>query len=185
MATKIDFNKFFTLSNIVALSALFVSVCSLYVSIKEVQTMNVQQSASIYPHLALQTHYNSEGFELRLVNNGVGLAKIESFTIHVEEDYFRNWLEIADYFFPDGHGISYSNMRANSIYKSVIPAGEKVVLVGLPWNDETRILQERAINDLELELCYSSLLGETWTLTQEENEPRASKCPPSSNIQFK
>jgi hypothetical protein len=172
-------------SNVVAISAIFISLCSLYVSLIEVQTMRLQQEASIYPHLDLQTQYSSEGFKLILSNQGVGLAKIESYTVFAGEAEFRDWLEVVDFFLPKGHKVGYNIMTANTIANRVIPAGESIVLMGVPWTPETRQMVDRAVSELGIVICYSSLMEKTWTISHNTDTPVEGACPESGRMQFK
>ena len=64
---------------IIALSAVFVSVATLFVYIYQARIMEGQQHASVWPHIERQyVQTSTDGFILRVVNKGVGPAIIQS-----------------------------------------------------------------------------------------------------------
>ena len=82
---------------LIAISAVFISVCALFVSIQEVRIMRTQQKVSLYPYLTVGNFFNSQGFGIYINNSGTGLAKINSYQIFDGKKYFKNWQEVINY----------------------------------------------------------------------------------------
>ncbi len=171
-------------NNIVALSALFISVCALVVSIIEMRTMPVQQSAMVYPHLDFGQSYNSEGFELYAKNTGTGLAIIKSVEVMFDGESFKDWLQLIDHLLPEGHTLGYNVIKVNQINGKVIPAGEMVTVFGINWSDEARVLEER-MRGIQYKICYCSILEECWEITDQESFPQSTDpCPFNKEVIF-
>ena len=160
----------FNSNTLIALAALVVSVCALFISVQEARIMRTQQRVSIYPHLEAGVFYNAEGFGLRVVNGGVGLAKIESIQVYEGERYFNNFLEVVDHLMVDSHSINYNILEVQELSESVLPAGERVQMFRLPWTKETRILSNR-IGRINYRVHYCSLLEDCWEINSSTNRP--------------
>ena len=125
--------------------------------------MRNQQKVSVYPYLTLGPFFNGNGFGIYVRNSGMGLAKINSYQVFNDDKYFKNWQEVMDFYAPEGHGINYNVMSSNSIKDEMIIPKERVDIIRLPWNDETRKLAEKFAN-LKVKICYSSLLEDHWMI---------------------
>ena len=171
-------------SELVAISALFISLCALVVSIIEMRTMKVQQEAMVYPHLDFGATYNSEGFSFIARNTGTGLAMIRSIEIQKDGKLFTNWLSLVDYLMPEGHKIDYGILWSGQINGKVIPAGESVTVFGLNWSEESRILEKR-MRDIRFRICYCSLLDDCFEITDQKRYPEETKsCIFNTEVNF-
>lgn len=148
---------------LIAISAVFISVCALFVSIQEVRIMRTQQKVSLYPYLTVGNFFNSQGFGIYINNSGTGLAKINSYQIFDGKKYFKNWQEVINYYAPEGHSIDYNIMSSSGIQDQMIVPKERVEIITLPWNEETRKLTEK-VSNLKVKICYSSLLDDHWMI---------------------
>lgn len=152
---------------IVAGSALFISVCALLLSIQEVRIMRTQQKATMYPYLTVGKLYNSKGFGFVLKNSGNGLAKVNSYKVHNDSIHFRDWFDVLQNVMPEAQNINYGTIKtAGNIRKQMITPGETVNLIFFNWTPETRKLEKR-LEDIQVEICYSSLLDEHWSIKNE------------------
>ncbi len=166
--------------SVIALSAILISMCALTVSIVEVRLMQQQQRALVYPHLDLSINYSGEGFSILTRNTGNGLAFIRDVRIWKGDRYFQDWLQLIDGLMPEGHTIDYDILRHNQIANQVIPPGESIMLIGLPWNAETRRLEER-LRDLAFRICYCSVMDECFSLDALDQRPAPADCDRSRN----
>lgn len=157
-------------NTLIALAALVVSVCALFISVQEARIMRTQQRVSIYPHLEAGAFYNSEGFGLRVVNGGVGLAKIESIQVYEGDQYFNDFLEVVDHLMVDSHSISYNILEVTELNQGVLQAGERVQMFRLPWTEETKLLSNR-IGRINYRVHYCSLLEDCWEINNFSNRP--------------
>ncbi len=154
---------------LVAGSALFVSVCALFLSIQEVRIMRSQQKASMYPYITIGKSYNARGFGIQMKNSGNGLAKISSYQIYNDSMYFKDWFDVLQTLAPDAKNINYNVISTDgNIRNKMISPGENVNLITLKWTSETRKLEE-LFNTLKVKVIYSSLLDEHWMV--EEGTP--------------
>ena len=169
---------------LVALSAVLISVCALVVSIYEVRIMRSEQRLSAFPYLSISKFYNGRGFGLRVKNSGTGLAFIKSYKIRTGDTYFQNWQEVVDHYAPEGHSINYGIMSTNGLQDEVITPNEEVVLFEVQWNEETRALS-RNVDDLEIRVCYASLLEDYWVVNMDNGRTQLSgPCKPNPKQEF-
>lgn len=152
----------------VAVAAVFISLCALYVSVQEMRLMRQQQKVSVYPHLTLWRSYSESGFSINVKNSGTGLARINSVQLTDGEKYFRSWPELIANYLPDSLVFGYDKISANGINGQVITPGEQVRLFSVGWTPSVRKFEEQ-IRGLKLRICYASLLDDYWLL---ENEKR-------------
>lgn len=148
---------------LIAVAAVFISLCALFVSIQEVRIMRTQQKVSVYPYLTVGNFFNGEGFGIYVRNSGTGLAKINSYQVFDGDRYFKNWQEVINFYAPEGHAIDYNIMSSSGILDQMIIPKERVDIISLPWNEETRKLTEK-VASLKIKICYSSLLEDHWMI---------------------
>ena len=151
---------------LVAICALVVSICALVISIQEMRIMRKQQKAAMYPYLVAGRTYNSQGFGYRVKNSGNGLAIINSYRVYNDSTYFKGWLEVVQALAPEADSIHYNIIRTDGdIRNKIITPNEELQLVFFPWTPETRVL-EKKFSNMKVDICYSSLLEEHWTLVE-------------------
>lgn len=167
--SSIDTNR------VLALAAVFISFCALFVSIQEVRIMREQQWVSMYPYLSLSQRYSSEGFGLHLKNSGTGPALINAIQLTDGERYFNSWLEVSNSLLPDSLSVGYDLVYSNSINDQIISPDESIRLFFLPWNSRSRLIEERS-RELTLSICYSSLLGDSWELVNDTRTALDEAC---------
>jgi hypothetical protein len=161
---------------LISISALLVSICAIFISVQEIRIMRTQQSANMYPYVTVGKTYNGKGFGIEVENSGNGLARIDSYKIHLEDNYFEDWSDILSSLAPEAKNIDYSLIStAGNIRNKMISPGETKNLIFLKWTPETRILEKR-FRYLKVEICYSPLLGEHWTITNEIPLKIMDKC---------
>lgn len=168
----------------IGLTAVFVSICALFVSIRQSQLMEVQQEAMLYPHLTLGRGYSSEGFHITLKNSGTGLAMIKSVEVNCGETYFPGWKAVFDHYLPEGHQVGWNMVGASSIQESVLIPGEEVNIFNTRWNPETRILVD-SLENLNFKIQYASLLESHWEISTDQRTPKKIKFKPrQAAVQF-
>lgn len=161
----------------VAASAVFISTCALILSIQEVRIMRTQQKASMYPYLTIGWSYTGEGFGVQLKNSGNGLAKINSYKVFNDSIFFREWLDVIKHYYPEAKGIDYSLFSSDgNLRDQMISPGETKTLFFLKWTDETRELERRVGQKLNISICYTSLLDESWIILDKTPEQIEGKC---------
>lgn len=157
-------------NQIVALSALLISLFALIVSIIEMRTMQIQQKALVYPHLDGGGHYDKNGFAFKVKNSGTGLAIVKSVEVFNDRQAFKRWEELIDFYLPEKHSIDYGNMGTGQINGKVIPPGEEVRMFWVNWNDDSRRLVD-SLYYVRYRICYCSFLDDCWFISKEESTP--------------
>lgn len=170
-------------NSIIAVSAVIISLCALLVSLQEVRIMREQQKATMFPFITVSRHYSDKGFKVIARNSGTGLARINSVEITNGTDYYTSWLDIINSYLPDSLAFGYDLLRTNTINELMITPNEKVELFSVLWSPATRLLEERTRN-LDIVVCYSSLLNDHWRLQEGIQQEIAEPCERIEERQF-
>jgi hypothetical protein len=176
-----------------AVIATFVGVCALGVSGYTAYVQRQQVRAAVWPILEFDT--SNGPIRFTVANKGVGPAVIKHVIVKVDDHPVKNWYEAVDKFLgPGNHSSSESDINGH-----VFSAGESVD-VFTPHDDANNPIAFDKSNPLWVELnkdrlrvtveiCYSSTLGECWTLHAGGTAPSSTiptrRCPTPSAISFK
>lgn len=159
---------------ITAIGAMLVGVAALFVAWDQSRVMRAQQHGAVVPVLQvdgfIQSRPERRDFGLRIVNNGVGPAMIQSVSL------LRNGEVVTDFdqlisFMPDGFDRSWSSVNG----RALAPGGE-VEPATFTWargqldEDELGALLDEW-NYWTVEVCYCSVFDRCWTTTS-DNEMR-------------
>ncbi|MEO0734621.1 MAG: hypothetical protein AAFZ52_17430 [Bacteroidota bacterium] len=170
-------------NRILALAAVFVSACALYVSIQEMRLMRQQQKMSVYPHLTLGRNYSEEGFSVTVRNSGTGLALVNSVQLTDGEHYFNSWPEVVAHYLPDSLVFGYDKLSSSTINEEVITPGEEVRLFAVRWLPGVRNF-EREARELTMRICYSSLLDDHWMIENDLRQELTEPCVKTPEREF-
>lgn len=165
----------FNADRIVAFTAILISVCALVVSFYEVRIMRTQQEASVWPYVLLNQNFNSEGFAIMAMNKGIGPAKIESLILRVDGEPLDTLNQLFVETVGAEHKFNYNNYSVHGINQTVLEPGYDKHLIRLPWMPDTYKFVDE-LERVEIEVIYSSILGECWSMTFEES-PEPCECP--------
>jgi hypothetical protein len=177
-----------------AIIATFVGVCALCVSGYTAYMQRQQVRAAVWPILEFDSS-NGPDIHFTLANKGVGPAIIRHVIVKVDEQPVKNWNEALDKLVgPGQHRYSESDITGH-----VFAAGESLN-VFTPHDpngnalafDKSNPLWVKMNKDRErvtVEICYSSTLGECWTLrsggpTSANTTTEINHCPTPSAISF-
>ena len=146
--------------------AIIISLAAMFISFYEASIMKSEQSAMVWPYLDMTQQYNSDGFAIEISNKGTGPAIITS----VQVDYNGLPVESMDILMDSlnpKRTFGYDILRNSTIGNQVFMSGEKRIVFGLPYNDETRIVQ-RNLGKIRLRIGYKSVLEEHWFYDSED-----------------
>ena len=177
-------NKFWTSEKLLSLSALLVSLLTLFVFIYQTNLIRKQQYLSVYPHLLLSNERSgSLEYKYALTNQGVGPALISEVLVRKGDQSFP---DVIDYL-EETNLIQDSVwfLHTNLVKGRLISAKEKLYLIelaseylttemGLPPNTlEGSKLLHKALNaeDIEVEIVYESIYGERWRIKNDGKPP--------------
>ena len=149
------------LQNAGTLLALVISIIAMFTSIYEANILEEQQKSMVWPYLGVGTRYTDNGFSALAYNNGTGPAIVKSMEVRVGSKPVENILELVKVLMPESN-LGFETLSQNKVNQYVFRPGEEVEMIGFPWNEETRELAERINEQVNLVICYESVLGESW-----------------------
>jgi hypothetical protein len=149
--------------------ATFVGVCALCVAGYTAYMQRQQVRAAVWPILEFDSS-NAPEIRFTLSNKGVGPAIIKHVIVRVDGEPVRNWHDgLGKLLGPGEHHASESDMSGR-----VLSAGELMVVLAPHGPDDSPFTFDRSnpmwtqMNKdrerIAVEICYSSALGESWTL---------------------
>jgi hypothetical protein len=176
-----------------AIIATLVGFCALCVSGYTAHVQRQQVRAAVWPILEFDS--SNGPIQFTLANKGVGPAIIKHVIVRVDGQPVKNWKEaLGRILGPEEHRLSESDMTDHAF-----AAGESMT-VFTPRDAEDNPLTFNKSNPLwvkmnkerervTVEICYSSTLGECWTLraggpTSSSTTTETRRCPTPSAISF-
>lgn len=155
------------LQSIGTIMALVISIIAMVTSIYEAGIMKSQQKSMVWPYLSVSQQYNSEGFGIKITNKGTGPAIVTSVQLDYKGMPMENVDVLMDSLNPD-RTFGYDILRNSTIGNHVFTSGEEMMLFGLPYNDETRVVVEN-IPKIRMRVGYKSVLDEYWYYDSEDD----------------
>ena len=155
---------------LVAVSAVFIGVCALAVSLYETKLMREEQRSAVLPILELSRSYYTkssdetrEGWRLSLHadNVGIGPARIHDSVVTVDGKPYTTWRSAFGALLGSDVTISYSKSTING---RTIPADRSIKMFDLS-NTELVVPIFAEFDRLEFEACFCSVFDECWTTT--------------------
>ena len=152
---------------LVAVSAVFIGVCALVVSLYEASIMRSEQRSSVLPIIELGRSYyagsdapeSSLRLELHAENVGIGPAVVRDFKVTVDGESYPTWGSAMGALLGRPANVSYGQSTING---RTLPAGRNVVMFSLRSNELTRELLGE-FERIDFEACYCSVFDECWT----------------------
>ena len=175
-----------------AIIATFVGVCALCVSGYTAHVQRQQVRAAVWPILEFDT--SNGPIQFTVANKGVGPAIIRHVIVRVDDQPVKNWYEALEKILGPGKHTG----EESDISGHVFSAGESLN-VFTPHDDANNAINFDKSNPLwaqlntgrsrvTVEICYSSTLGECWTLRAGGATPSTTtetrRCPTPSATSF-
>ena len=172
--------------------ATFIALLAVSVAGYTAYMQRQQVRAAVWPILEFDSS-NGPDIHFTLSNKGVGPAIIRHVIVKVDGQPARNWNEVLDKFLgPGKHRFSESDMNGH-----VLAPNESMTVFtphdpeGNPLTDRSNSLWVEINKDrgrVSVEICYSSTLGDCWTLRAAGLTPGATtetgRCPTQSESSF-
>ncbi len=153
---------------LVGISAVFIGICALFVSLYETSLMRKEQRASVVPLLELSRSYfvESNGSEerrerlyLQVENVGIGPARIMDFRVTVDGSPKPGWNAAMQSLLDRDEAINYSQSTVNG---RTVPPDRSIRMFDLIDTELTpQIIAE--FDRLDFEACFCSVFDECWT----------------------
>ena len=172
--------KFWSTDKIVAMTAMFISIMTLIIFIRQTNIMDTQSHLSVMPYLLLDRSNNGKNktVSVDFVNHGVGPAIVESRKIYYKgktyDMEFHDFLKAEFKEMDSVHIMNYTTIQPGF---ALISGGRRNILkVGgddRGYQTFLRVLEELYANDFEYELIYKSIYEDRWVVKASTNEPES------------
>ncbi|MEM9718746.1 MAG: hypothetical protein AAGA10_05845 [Bacteroidota bacterium] len=160
--------KFWNSEKLLSISAILISLATLFTVIYQANLMRKRQYASVLPYLELwQSRINGETFGLSLVNNGLGPAFVKRVQVIYQDKAYPG--DLHDFLYSDIvlkedsiKKLFYSNLLPGRL----IPPGGTVELLKVEGSARDFQILKKWISsrNVQLEVIYSSVYEEFWSL---------------------
>jgi len=157
--------KGITAEMLVAISAVFIGVCALAVSLYETKLMREEQRSAVLPIVELSRSYYTKAdavekwrLSLHVENVGIGPAVIKDFHVTVDGRPHPTWRSAIEALLGEGVSLSYGQ---SSINGRTIPPDRMVTMFNLS-NAEIAADIVGEFNRLNFEACFCSVFGDCW-----------------------
>lgn len=170
--------KFWTSDKIVGFSAMFISLLTLFIFIRQTNIIEKQSHLSVLPYLMMETSNNSElgRFSIDIENYGVGPAFIERRVILYKNELYE--MELVDFLkqnIPEMDSvvtINYSSLQRGL----AISAGNKrnILTVGGGAKSYTtflKIMDEILKDGFNYRIEYKSIYEDRWSISGDTDVP--------------
>ncbi|WP_221393308.1 hypothetical protein [Dyadobacter sp. NIV53] len=155
----------FNIELLLGLSATFLSLAALIVSIFQTKIAREQQHASVWPYLQIASSNRVGNYRFGIENNGVGPAIVKKVEWqHKTKTYESSREFIWEQIGRDKKGIGFGAIAPESVLKP----GDNFELIGIYQNDSlARQLMHKVESDFfNLRVIYSDIYGNCWQLDQ-------------------
>jgi hypothetical protein len=175
--------------------ATLVGICALAVSAYTAYVQRQQVRAAVWPIVEFNTS-NDPAIVLTLQNKGVGPAIIRHVIVRVNGQPVTSWHDALQILLGPG----YHRYTESTMTGHVLAAGESMNVL-VPHNEDNSPLTfdrsnplwvklDKARAQIDVEICYSSTLGENWTLRSGAGEAVSTTvecrtCPERSATSFR
>ncbi|MDD9893285.1 MAG: hypothetical protein OXT49_07255 [Gammaproteobacteria bacterium] len=159
---------------VVMACAVFVSCCALATSIWQAYAARKHNRLSVTPHLTtwFNEWYSDKKFELILMNNGVGPAKITSFKVYVDgvvlEGVRSNILKQAVAKLFDGYNYSSAQSFLGRTYSMRVNESCELLNIEFHGDSPTEAQMEKIIRRLDIQIDYASMYEQSFKLSLHE-----------------
>lgn len=164
---------------LMSFAALVLSIFALGVALFEANTQRVQQRAEIWPYARIEQGFSQNGYEIRILNKGVGPALIRQIELRYQDQIYSDVDALIRAVMEPDQTFSYELYRTSNPLNSVISANEEVQIFGVPWDPRTRAFADRFSAEGDFKICYCSILDECWVHRRfdEEGPQPVPTCP--------
>lgn len=161
---------------LLGISATFLSLAALVVSIFQTKIAREQQQASVWPRIATSSDVLDLNFYFTVANQGVGPAIIKS----VDTAYRgRNYSSLSELLFQQTGRLDGGYLYANLKQEMVLKAGDEYELFKVTRNDEPLSFKlQEVIKDssFHFRIRYADVYGNCWQLDRDK-VTSLGKCP--------
>ncbi len=152
---------------LVALAAVVLSLCGLFIAVYEASLVRRAQRASVWPYLEVTSSITPAGVTIWVRNSGVGPARVRTATIRHRGETRTGWTDAIGSLDGDAAGVGAYTSTISGRVLPVTADKEKIFELRAESGEEERAaaaLIGRAILDgtLDVVVCYCSVFDECW-----------------------
>lgn len=176
-----------TTDKIMSTSALFISVISLiallyqsYLAREENKLTQMQQSASVLPHLNQWYSEYDNNFKFVIGNKGVGPAFIDDVEIELDAKHkFNNTDDLFDHIFNNTKGLDTIPYSKNTLIKGfVLQANEQINVLEIDNANNLDFVKDLLSKKTILyKITYKDVYGAKWLLSNENYSNNSTTIP--------
>ena len=144
---------------IIAISALFVSLVTVVISVYSAHIDRTYSRASVWPRVEIFRSFGKDFFEYSVTNNGTGPALIKYAKIKSNNKIIHYWIDIPE----------MDNIIQSHIGTRILPSLATIKPIASTGSVSMEISKIDA--NISIELCYCSIYQECW-VTNRENKPQ-------------
>ena len=172
-------------STLIAHSAFLVSLCAIGLSIYEVNILEEQKHASVWPRVYAARNTTDISYQVTVRNAGVGPAQIRYVEVMTNKQPIRTWRQgLESVLQKDGF-----NMSKSTLSNLILLPGDKINPLTVEGDDAVTFYKNKG--SFKLKICYCSIYERCWTVDENDLDyagfpiPKAiEKCPVKSENQF-
>ena len=169
----------FDVNRILAITALFISILTFVIFVRQTNIMDQQSHLSVLPYLILE--YNTSEpdslITINLVNQGVGPAIISRRVFEHKGKVYE--MEFSDFLMEQIPEMREIRIVSSSTLENgyAIPAGGKREILAVGGNSESFYKFQEVMagliggQDFNYDLRYESIYGDTWSLQKGSTKP--------------
>ncbi|GAB3950611.1 hypothetical protein GCM10028805_29020 [Spirosoma harenae] len=159
-----------------SLSATFLSLAALIVSVFQTKIAREQQQASVWPRLAVEASILDKNFTYTIANQGVGPAVIKKVTVSYQGIVYPSlYALMMRHTGPLNGGFFHRDLQSEGVLK----AGDEVNIFNLARNDEalsSKLGDVVSDTSFHLRVHYADVYGNCWLLDRNK-VVELSDCP--------
>lgn len=168
MATNGKHSFFRQPEMIVAVSAIVLSLCGLFIALYEASIARRAERASVWPHVEVAASVQGTQVQIWVRNTGVGPARVRAANLSLDGAVLDNWSELLDSLQIDFRNITREYSLIGGRVLGVSTDIETIFAVDLRADandpDATLRVAEAFFSEAaDVELCYCSVYDECWT----------------------
>ncbi|MEM1093992.1 MAG: hypothetical protein AAGJ10_05275 [Bacteroidota bacterium] len=173
---------------LIALSAIVLSLCGLFISVYEANLIRQSQQAAVWPYVEVSATLGQR-VELRVQNVGVGPARIEAASVTKDGEPVADWRTLVGSV-GGASADSISGGYASQISNRVLPAGESETIFRLRGEESlanrelVRGLRTALFKgEVDVSVCYCSVYDACWTASLQDLIGVSARNQPASGNQ--
>ena len=160
---------------LLGLSAILVSLCTLFVFLYQTNLIRKQQYMSVYPYLEIgHNGIQTDKYNFTIENKGIGPAIIEDFSVgKIGEDLKPQ--DFVQFLLSELNENEFLEIEFSNLYGGRL-ISEKEVIEVFKSKDSSMTTSKRlheilGEGNMRFEIIYSSIYGESWKITDETANP--------------